>query len=149
MHFCNICENMMHVHLVGDDEKIDGGIDWNLFYYCPHCGDTANVNNQSTSTNTPTSNSIKLVDNLVYSRNYNNQAFEHNIINEYVKYDPTLPTTNIIPCPNTNCISNLSQDNDQYKQRSIAYFRNNKSNLQYVYICHHCNTTWRSANFTN
>ena len=164
IYFCNICENMMHVRLVGDDEKVDGGGDWELNYHCPHCGDTLKVDKggaagPSTSAAGPSAagpstsaagpSGIKLVDNLVYSRDYNRNTSEHNVINEYVKYDPMLPTTDIIPCPNANCVSNLEDSNPNHKPRNIVYIRSNKSALQYVYICCLCNTTWRSANFVS
>ena len=148
IYFCNICDNMMHVNLVGDDDKTDGGDNWELNYHCPHCGDTLKVASGSASASD--TSSIKLVGNLVYSRDYNRGASEHNVINEYVKYDPTLPTTDIIPCPNnTDCVSNLEDSNPNHKPRNIVYIRSNKSTLQYVYICCHCNTTWRSANFVS
>lgn len=167
IYFCSICDNMMHVRLVGDDEKVDGGGDWELNYHCPHCGDTLKVDNGSAAGPSgpsahaagPSANEvgpagtsgsgIKLVDNLVYSRDYNRNTSEHNVINEYVKYDPTLPTTDIIPCPNVDCDSNLEDSNPNHKPRNIVYIRSNKSALQYVYICCLCNTTWRSANFVS
>ena len=162
IYFCSICDNMMHVRMVGDEGKIDGGGDWELNYHCPHCGDAAATSGDAAGTSgdaaatsgdaagtSTSSGGIKLVNNLVYSRDYNRNTSEHNVINEYVKYDPTLPTTDIIPCPNAECDSNLEGSNPNHKSRNIVYIRSNKAALQYVYICCLCNTTWRSANFVS
>ena len=64
-----------------------------------------------------------------------------NLINEYTKYDPTLPRTTTIRCPNQKCDSNK---NDDDSNREILYIRNNDINMDYVYLCAVCDTTWKN-----
>ena len=162
MHFCYSCENMMHLRIPVD--KGDGNVSNpnsastsasshassahsnNLFYMCPHCGVTKNIVTDGQNEN---ENDINQLDNqrananLVYTVNYDEVYDEIDVINEYTKYDPTLPTTDVIPCPNEACTSN-STDEANRTPRKIIYIRYNKSELLYIYLCKHCNTTWKS-----
>ena len=42
-------------------------------------------------------------------KNSGNENYHH-LINEYTKFDVTLPRTNTIRCPNQNCDSNKNDD---------------------------------------
>ena len=63
------------------------------------------------------------------------------LMNEFTKYDPTLPHTHTIKCPTASCPSNISSvDNPA----DIIYLKYDPINLKYLYICNKCDTQWRS-----
>ena len=69
----------------------------------------------------------------------NSQQFD-SFINEYTKLDPTLPRTNTIKCPNSNCDTNKSEN----VEREILYIRYDDINMKYVYMCSTCDTMWKT-----
>ena len=126
MQFCKQCDNMYYLKVVPLDE--DSGD--RLMYYCRNCGDEEN-------------NITK--ENMCVSKTvikHDNSKFE-NIVNEYTKQDPTLPRTNAIRCPNVNCDSNNSE---KQIENEILYMRFDNTNMKYIYMCVHCDTTWKTDN---
>lgn len=120
MHFCDNCKNMFYIKLEGDDcDKI--------IYYCRNCG---NVNN-----NLLEANKCILKEHITKNNNNINMS-----INKFTKFDNTLPRINYIKCPNEKCQSN-SDDFDN-NNREIIYIRYNNINMQYMYLCSHCDTYW-------
>jgi len=96
-----------------------------LHYYCRNCGhvdDKLTVNNISVS---KTSNG--------------QQPNVNNFVNKYTKFDPTLPRTTNMPCPNSNCATNDEKNN---VDPEIVYIRYDEDELKYIYICSKCDTTW-------
>lgn len=137
MYFCSACENMMHMRLSaneGGDADAASSSDAQLEYLCPHCGEVKKM----TSTNVDDTH-------MVYSKDYEYTSTETEVdlINEYTKYDPTLPTIRILPCPNEGCASNAA-DVERRAERDIIYIRYNHKDLLYIYMCRLCNTTWKS-----
>ena len=61
------------------------------------------------------------------------------LMNEFTKYDPTLPHVNTIKCPNIGCDSNTSG-----KDKDVIYIKYDAINMKYLYICNLCDTQWRS-----
>lgn len=61
------------------------------------------------------------------------------LLNEFTRYDPTLPHVQNIKCPNEACASNTGE-----KQRDVIYMKYDPTNLKYLYICNVCNQHWRS-----
>jgi DNA-directed RNA polymerase subunit M/transcription elongation factor TFIIS len=61
------------------------------------------------------------------------------LLNEFTRYDPTLPHVQNIKCPNEVCKSNTGE-----KQRDVIYMKYDPTNLKYLYICNVCNEHWRS-----
>ena len=120
MHFCDVCQNMYYI-------RIDSEEGSNLIYYCRKCG---NEDNNITDKNTCVSKT---------NLRQGEQSFSH-IINEYTKYDPTLPRYNSILCPNADCSTNTKDT-----PREIIYIRYDEVNLKYVYLCSTCDTTWTTA----
>lgn len=120
MHFCNVCQNMYYIRV--DNETGD-----NLIYYCRKCG---NEDSNITDKNTCVSKT---------NLRQGEQTFSH-IINEYTKYDPTLPRFNSILCPNADCSTNTKDT-----PREIIYIRYDEINLKYVYLCSTCDTTWTTS----
>jgi DNA-directed RNA polymerase subunit RPC12/RpoP len=100
-----------------------------LTYYCRNCGNTNNIIEH---------------ENICVSKisvKKNDQSFSH-IINKYTKFDPTLPRTNTILCPNKDCSTN---DSENHKEREIIYIRYDDINIKYIYICSDCDTTWNNS----
>jgi hypothetical protein len=72
---------------------IEGEISNTLIYYCRNCGhEDASLGEESIC-----------VSDIQLKRS--EQKYTH-IVNEYTKYDPTLPRINSIKCPNQECESN-------------------------------------------
>ena len=61
------------------------------------------------------------------------------LMNEFTKYDPTLPHVNTIKCPNMTCPTNSSNT-----EKDVIYIKYDAVNMKYVYICNICDTQWRS-----
>ena len=119
MHFCTQCFNMYYISI--DPEEPN-----KLIYYCRNCG-----NKDSTI-------SVKDVTVSKVQLKKSEQEFSH-IINKYTKLDPTLPRVSNILCPNEDCATNKAD-----KLREIIYIRYDDLNINYVYLCSTCNTTWKT-----
>lgn len=122
MHFCKKCENMYYIKLNSDEKE--------LIHYCRHCG----FEDTELSTKKLSVSKIQVKG--------DSQSFS-NYINEFTKLDPTIPRINTIPCPNPNCTSNIT-DESKREPRDILYVRYDDEKLQYIYMCTHCDTTWKS-----
>ena len=129
MHFCQECDNMYYIKIHGDDSN-------QLTYYCRNCG---------FEDNTITKDNICVSNTQLHRER---QQFNH-IINDYTKYDHTLPHISNIDCPNGDCICNKptndDMDDDTVKN-DIIYIRYDDSNLNYIYVCTYCNTSWTNNN---
>ena len=168
-----------------------------LIYYCRNCGHE----------DTTLSSESVCVSETQLRRS--EQKYTH-MVNEYTKFDPTLPRINTIKCPNQECSSNTMQvgggkkgatgataatakekkslkiksktlnsketleeqadeeqadeeqeEQDQAEQeqaeqkhaiatgeneREVIYIRYDDINMKYVYLCVHCDTTWKTDN---
>jgi DNA-directed RNA polymerase subunit M/transcription elongation factor TFIIS len=194
MQFCSECHNMYYLKI--QDE--DGNIGNTLIYYCRNCG------HEDTTLSTT---NICVSDIQLRS---SEKKYTH-IVNEYTKYDPTLPRINTIKCPNQDCQSNKhsggihsggadpkaksetsaiksaakkaeksaikahksaaqaqaslaiaeanleaileqedqqtqAQPDDETNKREVIYIRYDDTNMKYVYLCVHCDMTWRTDN---
>lgn len=123
MDFCKVCQNMYYIKVEDNDCN-------KIIYYCRKCGDQ-----DDTAINT--SKSI-----LKEVLNSNNESKLNNFVNKYTKYDCTLPRINYIKCPNSSCISN-SKDFDS-DTKEIIYIRYDNINMKYLYLCSHCEYTWKT-----
>lgn len=124
MNFCSNCDNMYYIKLSDDESE--------LVYYCRNCG---NVDNS------PTENSL-----VISSANFKNEdAFISSFINSYTKHDTTLPRTNLLKCPNNDCISNEKKGDkgESEKNSEIICIRYNAVELKYIYLCSYCDTAWK------
>jgi hypothetical protein len=185
---------MYYLKIRDDDDDNKGGN--SLIYYCRNCG---HENTTLTSENVCVSET---------QLRRSEQKFTH-MVNEYTKYDPTLPRINTIKCPNQECISNsqtggapkkttaatkkpvikikskttkkstkaaaAEQEQEQAtatnvetdaieeeeqaenlaeesmistptNNREVIYIRYDDINMKYVYLCVHCDTTWKTDN---
>jgi DNA-directed RNA polymerase subunit M/transcription elongation factor TFIIS len=112
---------MYYLKVTADDAN-------SLIYYCRNCGnedDNLSVDNICVS-------NVKL--------KRSEQKYNH-IVNEYTKFDPTLPRIDTIKCPNQECDSN--QPTKQVK-KEVIYIRYDDINMKYIYMCSHCDTMWKT-----
>ncbi len=127
MKFCKDCENMLYIRLLSEDSN-------RLIYYCRNCGNTYDDIDK---------------DNVcVLNSNVNMQDKGYlQDINEYTKLDPTLPRTQNIKCPNQSCPSNHTGDDSSKltNKNEVIYLRYDDINLNYIYICTQCDTTWKTS----
>ncbi len=122
MHFCEKCNNMYYIHIDETSESVH--------HFCRNCG---NVNKSIIQNN-----------NIIYEYNIN-QSSEiklANAVNQYTKHDPTLPRTSNIPCPNKDCPCNK----DSSITPEILYIKYDDDNINFMYLCYHCETTWHNNN---
>ena len=210
MQFCSQCHNMYYLKI--SDE--DGNIGDTLIYYCRNCG---HEDTTLSTTNICVSDMQLLTSEKKYTH----------IVNEYTKFDPTLPRINTIKCPNQECSSNgftggvgksaskavsaakaeekaskaaekaaskaeekamkaalkaasktnkktglekVLEEQEEIEEaqieqaqtlveeaqtlveasgennREVIYIRYDDTNMKYVYLCVHCDTTWRTDN---
>jgi hypothetical protein len=119
----------MYIHAIDPDS---GG----LTYHCRNCGQ---LDQESVGT-------VVTVSDLNVNQE-TDQSYTH-LINQYTKYDPTLPRTRLMPCPNTGCPSNGTNgpnhsDGPNTRQNpEVVYVRYDHVKLKYVYICCDCDTVW-------
>lgn len=119
MNFCSNCDNMYYIKL--NDEENE------LVYYCRNCGNVDTTQTENT-----------LVINASSFKEDNN--FITSFINPYTKYDPTLPRTNLVKCPNHKCISN---EDSTHNSPEIICIRYDAIQLKYIYLCSYCETSWK------
>ena len=126
MRFCPKCDNMYYISIIHDDD--DDTSDDKLHYYCRNCNNKEDIS------------SIQDQDACVYTTQIKStkQQFHH-IINQYTKFDPTLPRVNTIPCPNDECKNSQNPE--------VIYIRYDDEMQSYIYICTHCDTVWRTDRF--
>ena len=120
MNFCGSCNNMFYIKISSEESN-------KLVYYCRKCG----------LEDTNLSESNLCVSKTRLKRN--DQKYMH-VINKYTHLDPTLPRVNNIPCPNSECSTNLKENPSE---REVLYIRYDEVNLNFVYLCTSCNTIWK------
>ena len=131
MHFCTECDNMYYLKVMENDAN-------SLIYYCRNCG---HENDTLTAENVCISDThIKRTE----------DQYVH-IVNEYTKFDPTLPRINTIDCPNSQCASNVEAEASEAEagslvkvEREIIYIRYDDTNMKYMYVCAICGTQWKN-----
>jgi DNA-directed RNA polymerase subunit M/transcription elongation factor TFIIS len=120
MNFCDKCDNMYYMK-INDDEKSEN--QGQLIYYCRNCGhEESNVN----------------LKNLCISVYEDNATSKTNKFNSYTKYDPTLPHSHTIRCPNDVCPSNSTPGSPS----DVIYIRVDDINMKYMYLCTFCEKNW-------
>jgi DNA-directed RNA polymerase subunit M/transcription elongation factor TFIIS len=115
MKFCPVCNYMLYIK--SDPQT--------LSYECRNCGHAEKDEKGG----------------LILEMNVGQKSTESYkiILNEFTKYDPTLPHIKVLKCPNEACPTNKGA-----KERDIIYQRHDRENMKYTYICNVCDFTWRS-----
>ena len=121
MFFCEKCDNMYYIK-IGDETESN-----QLIYYCRNCGhENKDLNNSNICVSKTIVNGSGTAENMSH------------FINEYTKYDPTLPHSHTIKCPNDRCLSNEKDG----AMSDVIYMRIDEVNMKYMYLCVYCNTNW-------
>lgn len=116
MEFCEVCDNLLFM------EDKDG----NLVKYCKHCH-VGKEMDARTSSAVKITESVYSEDDLLYKQ-YQNQ---------YLRYDPTLPRVQDVPCPNSDCTGPKDQP------PRVLYVKYHPIHMKYFYCCEYCGHTWR------
>jgi rubrerythrin len=130
---------MYYIKLIPDENDEESNI---IKYHCRNCGyedDTITTKNVC----------ISSVDVKTKSGDC------RYLINDYTKFDPTLPKTNKMKCPNTDCESKAdAEGQDESKEGqdeskedheyTVIYVRYDEQSLKYIYLCKLCGTVWKS-----
>jgi len=138
MHFCTECSNMYYLKVMDNDAN-------SLIYYCRNCGH---------ENDTLTAENVCISDTQIKR---SEDQYVH-IVNEYTKFDPTLPRINTIDCPNAKCASNgegegegeakvegeTKGEGETKVEREVIYIRYDDTNMKYIYVCAVCNTSWKN-----
>jgi DNA-directed RNA polymerase subunit M/transcription elongation factor TFIIS len=114
------------MYYIGINEKNNN----QLSYYCRSCGHIDD---------TLTSENVCVLDTQLRK---GEQKFNH-IINEYTKFDPTLPRVYNIKCPNASCKTNALTKSEA-PPAEIIYIRYDDNNMKYLYMCVTCDTVWKT-----
>ena len=119
MKFCNGCNNMYYIKI--DEDKT-------LLYYCRNCGNI----------DTDLEQNFKITNTNIVDKNnsYNN------FVNDYTRYDNTLPRVKELTCINEQC---ESHNPDNKKDKNILLIRVNEDEMKYINVCGVCNTIWDSS----
>jgi len=102
-----------------------------LIYYCRNCGNEDDI---------LTKDNICVLETTVRET----EKRYSQTINEYTKFDPTLPRITTIKCPNDVCPSNKDIKEGEESNREVIYIRYDDANMKYIYMCVNCNTTWKT-----
>ena len=133
MKFCSKCDNMYYIKISNDK----------LVNYCRKCKNEEEMPDDSINSISVSKTHIK----------HKEGSFKH-LINEYTKYDPTLPQINHIKCPNDDCPSNVGKTPGEESKtgetalkakNKILYIRYDSDNMKYLYLCVNCDQVWESS----
>ena len=113
MQFCKVCENMYYLKITDTDE---------VMYECKKCGDSIHVDGG-----------------IVVSQTHFKKSEQNININQYTKFDPTLPRITFLNCPKVDC-----ENHGDAPDREIIFIRYDSVKLNYIYLCPKCNTVWKS-----
>ena len=118
MKFCNKCDNMYYLGIDSNDPN-------KVILYCRCCG---NVDN-----------SIETEGGCIIDTKTNTTNEIHSHINEFTKYDPTLPHLYDVLCINKSCPTYTKN-----QPKDVIYIRYNEKDLKYFYLCTACDSTWKT-----
>ena len=123
MKFCTQCDNMYYLGISESNAN-------DLQYYCRNCKHV----DETISTDGGC---------ILDTQFKQSEQQVNHIVNQYTKFDPTLPRVYNIRCPNNECSSNTE---DNQNNPEVVYIRYNDDELKYLYICTTCDATWKTNN---
>lgn len=118
MKFCNKCDNMYYIGINQTNNN-------NIQHYCRYC--------ENIDENISSEGSCIIDVNTKITQ-------QNDVVNEYTKQDPTLPHLYNITCSNAECKSNKKAE----IKSDIIFLRYNDKDMKYVYICTHCDHSWKT-----
>lgn len=121
MKFCQQCDNMYYISV--NEENTN-----KLEHYCRNCKHVDSSIAQDGGC-------------ILDVQTKNEEQHISRVVNKYTKYDPTLPRSYTIKCPNSKCKSNIDEP---VVNPEVVYIRYDDANLKYLYICTTCDSTWKT-----
>lgn len=116
MKFCQVCSNVYFIKV--NDEK-------DMVFFCKSCGNEELQNKEN--------GSVCIIDD-----NKVNDATKYSqYMNKYLKYDPTLPRVDNIPCTNPSCTRKSNQPHE------VIYLKYDHVKMKFMYHCTWCNHFWK------
>ena len=117
MKFCSKCDNYLILRI----KESTSGV--KLEYHCKKCGNTSD----KVDTSKP-----------IYSKNFNSQELQSQIgrHTKFIIDDPTNPRVNNLTCPQEDCPSHKTGDNE------VVYISINDADMKFMYVCVKCKNTW-------
>ena len=161
MHFCTKCGNMYYLQIMPPTVDAvpppDSDVSDRLVYFCKNCGFVDSLTDDNLC--------------VLYTQvSHTDPKYAH-VINEYTKYDPTLPRITTMKCPNedqhqqqSSAAAPMQVDSSaarggaeparggaeparvQESGYDVIYFRYVDLNMRFVYVCTVCDTTF-TTNF--
>jgi DNA-directed RNA polymerase subunit M/transcription elongation factor TFIIS len=119
MNFCPQCRNMYYTKLDDDELK----------YYCRNCGHTDDKMDATR------------ICEVFHTQLKRSETYTH-VVNEFTVYDPTLPRVLNMKCP--SCVVPDGDTTAAQAKKEIICVRYDDKFMKYVYICTHCNTSWKT-----
>ena len=118
MEFCKDCNNLLYLKIVKKDNDVE------LHHQCANC--KSNIITQSKDNK------------CIYTKPYDIDKLKYYIKRkDNLKYDPTIPHIDILPCPSRSCPSNTgAQKND------VLFVCLDNIKLLNLYVCMNCNEHW-------
>jgi len=119
MEFCTICGNMLFTQSVSGDIK-------KIKHRCKNCNYEKDVEDTQTS--------------IQISKITMTESGRHTIfMKPDIKRDPTFPRVNNIPCPNEDCpTKNTGEENE------VIYAKYDAVEMNYIYLCTKCDHFWKN-----
>ena len=126
MIFCEDCGMLYFIHISDTNSN-------QLIHFCRKCGKKQDIITE---------------DNICVSKiNLTHKSHKtRHMVNEYTKFDPTLPRINNIPCVNSACDSNKKKNPHPSE---VIYMRYDDINMKYIYICTICDNIWKLDEIKN
>lgn len=111
--FCINCKNLLYLKIT-DSEQVH--------YYCRYCGHIEEIKDKGVI--------------VAYKKTIESANDWRRFINEYTKFDPTLPRTTEIECPNDKCCT------DTKDCKEVIKIRYDDDAMKFAYLCPLCDASW-------
>lgn len=134
MKFCVACENMMYMKFPQETSEATSSTQENtndVVLYCRNCG-----YEESNQEFDPCFYRLSLLKDKLYYKT---------IINRYTPFDPTLPRSKDIPCPNLECETHRTSGTRP--EQDVVYLKYNKKEMKFIYLCCNCLTAWKCPGY--
>lgn len=137
MDFCTVCGNMLYIRTIDPaaattedlqdtEEEVATSTSSTIEFYCKHCNFKKVPENPHSSF-------------VISETHFDENAQFSLMVNPFLKYDPTLPHVDNVPCPNEACSKPPDAGND------VIYIKYDNTHMKYIYYCSHCSHFWRLA----
>jgi DNA-directed RNA polymerase subunit M/transcription elongation factor TFIIS len=123
MKFCELCDNTLYIRVIKDRDQ------QRLEHYCKFCGATQQAGPGGDT-------HVCVLETYIQDEDDNDWR---RYMTPYLKYDPTLPRRDNIPCPNQECKASSSPTNQ------VIVVKYDEVNMKFLYCCETCGHFWRTV----